>query len=188
MNKDFAKLPANLPKPEDDGACDYLVGKIIPDMTLSDKDGNLLNICDLDYKFVILYFFPMMAINEEDLPSGWNDIPGARGCTPQNVTISQNQDELLKYDTIPIGVSAQPKEKLSKLSKLRGLSQILLSDACLEFKDKLDIPTFQMEDKTMYKRLTLIVKDAKIVKVFYPVFPPDTHVFEIIEWIEENSK
>ena len=44
------------------------------------------------------------------------------------------------------------------------------------------------EDKTMYKRVTLIVKESKIIKVFYPIFPPDKHIFDILEWLKNNSE
>ncbi len=74
------------------------------------------------------------------------------------------------------------------MSSLRKLSQPLLSDSNLEFQEKLKIPTFQVENNTMYKRLTLIVKESKIIKVFYPVFPPDRHIFEILEWLENNTQ
>ena len=186
MNKDLTKLPDNLPQPEDDGACDHLLGKTIPDMTFSTTSENLLNICDLESDFVILYFFPMMGIPGKRLLPGWNSIPGIRGCTPQNITISEHKDDLLKFHAIPIGVSTQPVDELSMLSELRGLSQVILSDDVLKFKEKLGVPTIYVENKTMYKRLTLILKKSIIVKVFYPVFPPDKHIFEILEWLEDN--
>ena len=187
MNEDLTKLPDNLPQPEDDGASDHLLGKTVSDITLSATGGNLLNVCDLDGNFVILYFFPMMAVPKKSLPTGWNYIPGARGCTPQNITINEHIDDLLKYGAIPIGISTQPIVELSKLSELREFSQTLLSDVNLKFNEKLDIPTFQVENKTMYKRLTLILNESKIIKVFYPIFPPDKHVFEILGWLKNNS-
>ena len=187
MSEDLTKLPDSLPKPEDDGLCNHLLGTTLHNLEIPDSNGNLLNVADLKNKVVILYFFPLMGMPGESLPSGWNNIPGARGCTPENIAISQHKDELSKYNAIPIGVSTQSKEELSKLSKLRGLSQILLSDTSLKFKDKLDIPTFQVENKTMYRRVTLILQNSKVVKVFYPIFPPDKHIFEIIGWLKHNS-
>jgi peroxiredoxin len=78
-------------------------------------------------------------------------------------------------------------DELSKLSLIRGFSQVILSDDRLKLQEKLNIPIFQVENKTMYKRLTLILKDSEIIKVFYPVFPPDKHIFEILEWLENYS-
>ena len=184
---DLTKLPSDLPQPVDDGSCDHLLGMIMPSIILPSTKGDSLDVCTIDSNFVILYFFPMMAISETDLPSGWNKIPGARGCTPQNVTINEQIDNLQKYDAIPIGVSSQPIDELSKISTIREISQILLSDRDLELQEKLNVPTFQVDNKTMYKRLTLILKKSKIIKIFYPIFPPDKHIFEILIWLEKNS-
>ncbi len=186
MNGDLTKIPNDLPPLDNDGACDHLLGMMIPSITLPSTKGNSFDICNVDTHFVILYFFPMIAISEKSLPLGWNNIPGARGCTPQNITINEHKEDLLKYNATPIGISTQPIDELSKLSLIREFSQVILSDDSLKLQEKLNIPIFQVENKTMYKRLTLILKESKIVKVFYPVFPPDKHIFEILEWLENN--
>ncbi|WP_420545246.1 hypothetical protein [Nitrosopumilus sp.] len=90
-----------------------------------------------------------MAVTEKSLPTGWDSIPGARGCTPQNITINEHVDDLLQYNAIPIGISTQPIEELSRLSESRLLSQTLFSDGNLKFKENIDIPTFQIEDRTV---------------------------------------
>jgi peroxiredoxin len=162
MNENLTNLPKGLPEPIDDGLCDHLLGQ-----TLS----------SIEDKYVILYFLPMMAIPGNDLPVGWNRIPGARGCTPQHIAIDYRRRDLLRYNAIAIGISSQPVD----------LSQQLISDDKLEFKKKLNLPTFSIGDKIYYKRVTLIVKDSKIVKVFYPIFPPDKHIFEIIKWLKNNT-
>jgi len=187
MNEDLTKLPDDLPQPENDGECDRLLGKMAPNILLPSTSGSSLDVCSIDTKFVIMYFFPMMAVPEKSLPTGWNDIPSARGCTSQNIAINDHKDDLSKYDATPIGISTQSIEELSKLSSMRGFSQAILSDNSLKFQEKLDIPTFQVENRTMYKRLTLILRESKIIKVFYPIFPPDKHIFEILEWLENNS-
>jgi len=187
MNVDLTKPPYDLPQPIDDGSCDHLLGITIPNSILPSTKGNFLNICKIDTQFVILYFFPMMGILEKNIPSRWNSIPGARGCTPQNITVSEHIADLQDYDAIPIGVSTQPIDELSKISSIRNFSQIILSDIDLELQKKLSIPTFQFENKTMYKRLTLILKKSKIIEVFYPIFPPDKHIYEILKWLESNS-
>ena len=187
MNEDLIKLPDDLLQPENDGACDHLLGKRASNILLPSTKGDPLDACTVDTKFAIMYFFPMMADPEESLPTGWNDIPGARGCTPQNIAISEHIDDLLKCGATPIGISTQPIEELSKLSSMRGFFQAILSDNSFKFQEKLSIPTFQVGNKTMYKRLTLILKESKIIKVFYPIFPPDKHIFEILEWLENNS-
>jgi peroxiredoxin len=97
-------------------------------------------------------------------------------------------EDLQRYGAIPIGVSTQPIDELSKISSTRNLLQMILSDNDLSLQQKLGIPIFQFENKTMYKRLTLILKKSKIIKVFYPIFPPDKHIFEILKWLKSDSE
>ncbi len=184
MNDEFTKLPNNLPIPENDGTANHLLGRQIPDIILPSTKDSFFDLSNIDREYGILYFFPMMIMPGKDLPLGWNDIPGARGCTPQNISFSENNATLEKFNAISIGISSQPIYDLEQLSSRRKLSQILVSDSKLEFQKRLNIPTFNVEDKKMYKRLTLVVKDYKIVKVFYPIFPPDKHIFEILKWLE----
>ena len=189
MNKEFTKLPEGLPQPMDDGASDHLLGMTIPKMALPSTKDHTLDLSKICSRYKILYFFPMIAIPGENVPSsGWNDIPGARGCTPQNVSMSEYNYDLQRYDTASIGISTQSISELAKASSLRKFLQPLVSDSNLEFQEKLNIPTFQFESKVMYKRLTLVVRESRIVKVFYPIFPPDKHVFEILEWLEKDSE
>ena len=189
MDKEFTKLPDGLPQPMDDGASDHLLEMTIPKTVLQSTKDYALDFSKICSRYKVLYFFPMIAIPGEHVPSSkWNDIPGARGCTPQNVSMSKHNDDLQRYDAASIGISTQPINELTKVSSLRKFLQPLVSDSNLEFQEKLNIPTFQFENKMMYKRLTLIVRESRIVKVFYPIFPPDKHIFEILEWLEKDSK
>ena len=184
---DLTKIPENLPRPTDDGSCDHLLGMTIPSMTLPSTKRDSTDIRKISEGFVILYLFPMMAVPEREPSLEWNDIPGARGCTPQNIAINKHVKDLLKYDATPIGISTQSIEELSEIAASRDFSQAILSDRDLKFQQKMNIPTFQFQNKIMYKRITLILKKCKIIKVFYPIFPPDRHVFEILEWLKNNS-
>ncbi len=187
MNDNLTKLPNNLPEPKDDGDAEHLLGMMIPNMVLQSNTDGLLDINSVDCEFMVLYFFPTMDISGKLVSTKWNNIPGARGCTPQNISINENKKEFEKYNAIPIGISIQSIDELIKISSIQGFSQLLLSDSGMEFQKKLQIPTFRFGNKTMYKRITLIVKNSEIIKVFYPVFPPDIHVFKILNWLKKNS-
>jgi peroxiredoxin len=64
----------------------------------------------------------------------------------------------------------------------------LLSDARRELVNALTLPTFEVGDMTLVKRLTLIVKrGGRIVRCFYPVFPPDTDAARIVNYLRENA-
>ena len=188
MTDKFTQLPHDLPVPKNDGKAAHLLGREIPNIILPSTKNSFFDLSSIEKKYAILYFFPMMGIPEKYLPHGWNDIPGARGCTPQNISITKHMIELEKHDALPIGISSQPIADLEYLSSLRNFSQILISDNKLEFQKKLNVPVFTVDGHTLYKRLTLIVKNSKIVKVFYPVFPPDRHIFEILKWLEKENE
>ena len=184
---DLTKLPDNLPQPTNDGLCDHLLEMTITSTVLPSTKEKSFDICKIDTDFIILYFFPMMASSGRNPSLKWDKIPDTRGCTPQNIAIHEHLEDLHRYGAIPMGVSTQSINELSKISSTRNFSQIILSDSGLRLQQKLDIPTFQFENKTMYKRLTLILKKSKIIKVFYPIFPPDKHIYEILKWLESNS-
>ena len=189
MEEKFTKLPKGLPQPIDDGESDHLLGMMIENIVLPSTKNHSLNILEMNSSYKVLYFFPMMAIPREKVPPPeWNKIPGARGCTPQNISMSKCNYDLQRHGATSIGISTQPIDELEKISSLRKLQQPLASDSSLKFQKTLNIPIFEFEGKTMYKRLTLIVKESRIVKVFYPIFPPDKHVFEILKWLENDSK
>ena len=189
MDIKFTKLPEDLPPPIDDGESDHLLGVTIPNIVLLSTKNSLLDLSEMRSRYKVLYFFPMIAIPGENVPSSkWNNIPGARGCTPQNISMSKHSNDLHIYDAVPIGISTQSINELTKVSCFRKFLQPLVSDDDLKFHKSLNIPIFKFEGKTMYKRLTLIVRDSRIVKVFYPIFPPDKHIFKILEWLENNSK
>ena len=185
MDVNLVELPEELPQPKDDGESNHLLGKILPDVTLQSSIGESIDLSKVKSKMIILYFFPMMADPKKELPTGWDNIPGARGCTPQNITINEHIKDLKKFNVTIFGISTQTIDELIKLSILRKLSQPLISDRSLKFQEKLNIPTFQVGNDTMYKRLTLVVKESKIIKVFYPIFPPNKHIFQILEWLEK---
>ena len=63
----------------------------------------------------------------------------------------------------------------------------VLSDAELSLTTALRLPTFEVDDMRLIKRLTLIVKDNRIEHVFYPVFPPDENANQVVVWLRDNA-
>ncbi|MES2546873.1 MAG: redoxin family protein, partial [Pseudomonadota bacterium] len=63
----------------------------------------------------------------------------------------------------------------------------LLSDASFILKQSLGLPTFYAGNLELYKRLTMIVENNRIIKTFYPVFPPDKNVDDVIEWLKNSA-
>ena len=73
------------------------------------------------------------------------------------------------------------------MSERLNINYDILSDYKLEFTNLLKLPTLSIKDKIFIKRLTLIVSDNKIIKVFYPAFPPDKHINEVIKWLKNEQ-
>jgi peroxiredoxin len=131
----------------------------------------------------VLYVYPMTGRPGVPLPEGWDAIPGARGCTPQSCGFRDHYAELQSLHTGVFGLSVQTTEYQREARERLHLPFQLLSDSALRLKRLLRLPTFTAGGMELYKRLTLIVENGRIVKVFYPVFPPDRNAEEIIAWL-----
>jgi len=131
----------------------------------------------------VVYCYPMTGEPGVPLPDGWDLIPGARGCTPQACSFRDHQLELKEVGAEVYGVSTQGPEAQREAAGRLHLPFPLLSDAELSLARALNLPTFDMEGKTLLKRVTLILQDGVIEKVFYPVFPPDKNAEEVLAWL-----
>lgn len=178
-------LPTNLPIPVDDGKCNHLKGMYLPNIPLNSTNDNKINLAELKGLYV-LYFYPMTGRPDVELPEGWNEIPGARGCTPQSCSFRDNSEVLTNLNAKVYGISTQSTAYQKEMVERLHLPFEVLSDEDLKLAKELNLPTLIVNDMTLIKRITLICKDNKIVKVFYPVFPPDKNVDEVINWIENN--
>jgi peroxiredoxin len=177
------ELPEDLPVPTDDGAADHLPGIQIPSVPLSSTTGETVDLSALSGRTVV-YCYPMTGRPGSDLPSGWDEIPGARGCTPQSCSFRDHHAELQALGARVFGLSTQDTEYQREATQRLQLPFALLSDEDLAFADTLRLPTFEVDDMVLLKRLTLIIKDGRIEKVFYPVFPPDRSAQDVVGWLE----
>lgn len=186
MQKDFlTTIPADLPVPVDDGACDDLVGVNIPSIDLPSTTGVLINPSSIT-GLLVIFCYPMTGRPGRLLPKDWIDIPGAAGCTPQTCSFRDRFLDLTDMGTTLLGLSAQTHADQAEAVLRLDLPYTLLSDSNLKFTNSLNLPTFEVENLRLNKRVTLIVKDGIIIKYFYPVFPPDKNVEDVINWISSN--
>jgi peroxiredoxin len=182
----LGELPDSLPIPEDDGAADHLAGRGMPDLSLRATNNQIIQIGELA-GLVVLYIYPRTGRPDTPLPDGWNDIPGARGCTPQSCSFREHYAELQALGAGVFGVSSQETDYQLEAKLRLHLPFELLSDAELLFKNSLRLPTFTLNGMELYKRMTLITRDGVIEKVLYPVFPPDQSADAVIEWLRLNA-
>lgn len=180
----LSDLPTDLPRPEDDGAANHLLSEQLPDLTLPTTDGGTISLARLSGLNVI-YVYPMTGQPDVPLPDNWDQIPGARGCTPQSCAFRDHYSDLKALECDVFGLSTQDTAYQSEAKTRLHLPFALISDHELQLQKSLKLPCFNVENITLYKRLTLITENAKIIKCFYPVFPPDKNAEEVRNWIAE---
>jgi len=181
------ELPNNLPAPEDDGAADHLPGMRLPPVSLASTSGEVVDLSALPGRTVV-YCYPMTGRPDRSLPTGWDEIPGARGCTPQSCSFRDHHAELRALGASVFGLSTQDTDYQREAATRLHLPFALLSDADLAFAGALGMPTFEVEGMVLLKRLTLVIDEGWIEKVFYPVFPPDRSAEEVVEWLEDLER
>ena len=182
MIKDLHTLPTNLPVPVDDGACDHLLGSTLPSVSLASTTGKTVDLSTYAGTLVI-YCYPMLGRPDSPPLIGWNEIPGARGCTPQTCAFRDLNAELKQLDVEVFGVSAQRFADQQEAHARLQLPFALLNDQQLTYAHALKLPTFEYAGTRLIKRLTIIVTGGLIRKVFYPVFPPNNNAREVIAWL-----
>lgn len=186
MNKNLLKLPDDLPVPQDDGAARHLTGSTMPDIVLPATSGGPVELAALTRRTVI-YAYPRTGVPDEPkFFEGWEEIPGARGCTPESCAFRDHHAELNAAGADVFGLSTQDTAFQRDAVKRLHLPFAILSDDRLELTRALSLPTFEVNGLTLLKRITLIISDGEIEHVFYPVFPPDTHAEQVLSWIKEN--
>jgi peroxiredoxin len=180
-------LPTGLPVPKDDGAAAHLGGLPLPDLSLPSTGGAAVPLSSLE-PLTVIYVYPMTGRPGVPLPGGWDRIPGARGCTPEACGFRDHHADLLATGATVYGLSCQSRKEQNETVSRLQLPFPLLSDERLETADGLGLPTFEVDGRRLFKRLTLVVRRATIEHVFYPVFPPDRHAHEVLVWLRERFR
>ena len=171
---------STLPAPKDDGAAAHLAGMRMASIPLAATDGSKVDLAKLPGR-TVLYLYPRTGRPNEPNPDGWDLIPGARGCTPQTCAFRDHFAELRARGVNALfGLSTQDTAYQREVAERLHLPFPLLSDESLQLTKAMRFPTFQTSGMTLHKRLTLIVRDGVIEKVFYPVFPPDRNAEEVV--------
>jgi peroxiredoxin len=183
---DLHELPSDLPVPVDDGAADHLLGLGLPSIQFDATIGDRLDLREAGAETLVLYISPRSRKPGVELPAGWDGIPGARGCTPQSCGFRDLHRELTNAGGRVAGLSAQTSDYQREAATRLLLPFPLFADPSLELAAALGLPTFEIGDTTLYKRLTLIARQGEIVKVFYPVFPPDENAGKVLGWLETH--
>jgi peroxiredoxin len=182
-------LPDDLPVPADDGAAAHLPGQTLPAVTLATTDGAVLELDRLGRARprTVLYVYPMTGRPGQELPQGWDAIPGARGCTPEACGFRDHHADLSAAGADVFGLSTQSSAEQAAAAQRLHLPFPLLSDERLLLAEPpLSLPTFEAGGAVRYRRLTMVISDGRIEFVFYPIFPPDAHAVEVLSWLRAH--
>lgn len=187
MSADYASLPPDLPVPVDDGGADHLTGITVPALTLPSTRGAGIDLAELARQRLVAYVYPRTGVPGEPLPRGWDEIPGARGCTPQSCAFRDSEESFARHGAALVGISAQSPTEQQEFAERERIPFPLLSDAGLRLASELRLPTFEAGGMTLYRRLTFVAEAGVVVKTFYPVFPPDRNAAEVLTWLRARS-
>jgi peroxiredoxin len=182
---DINVLPPDLPVPVDDGAADHLRGMRLPSVELRATSGRTLNLAELP-GISVVYCYPRTGQAGQEPPPGWNEVPGARGCTPQSCGYRDLHRELIEAGARVFGLSTESTEYQREAAQRLHLPFELLRDEDLKLTQAIGLPTFVFEGVTLTKRITLIVEDGRIAHLFYPVFPPDRDAGQVLSWLRRE--
>jgi peroxiredoxin len=183
---DIHTIPEDLPVPEDDGAAGHLLNAAVPPIALKATTDETIRL-DEAGQGTVLFCYPRTGRPDEELPPGWNAIPGARGCTPEACGFRDAHQQFADLGVRVLALSTQDPAYQREMAERLHLPFPVLSDERLELTRELRLPTFETSGWTLLKRLTLVIENGRIEHVFYPVFPPDTHAAEVLDWLRRRG-
>lgn len=186
--RDLTVLPTDLPRPQDDGGADHLPGARVPHVVLGDTDGQSVDLAALAGRSVVFAYPRTGRPGEAPLSDDWDAIPGARGCSVESCRFRDLHAELTDTGARVLGLSTQSTAYQGEAVERLHLPHALLSDEGHELTDALDLPTFEVAGQRLLRRLTLLVQDGQVEHVWYPVFPPDTHADEVLDWLRQHPQ
>ncbi len=175
-------LPDDLPVPEDDGAADHLTGLAVPSLVLDSSLGPV-DLAELSRRLAVFYVYPRSGKPDEPLLPGWNEIPGARGCTPQSCGFRDHATELSAFGARVAGISSQSIADQVEFADRNRMPFPVVADPELRLREALGLPTFETAGLELYKRIAIVAERGQIVMVFYPVFPPDRSAEDVLAWL-----
>jgi peroxiredoxin len=182
----LTNYPKNLHEQEQDEACDHLFNSLIPDISLPTQDNNFLKLNRSDTFRLVIFCYPVTGHPERPLPENWNFIPGAKGCTYLNCSFRDNYENLINANSLPVGVSTQSVHDIKEMTSRLKIPYDIVSDQDLLFSSAINLPISSIGKDKFLKRVTLIVEKTIIKKVFYPIYTPQSHIDEVLDWLNKN--
>ncbi len=154
-------------------------------VSLPATDGSSIDLSALSGR-VVLFAYPRTGEpGKIGLTDDWDMIPGARGCTPQTCAFRDLFADLKAAGADHVfGLSSQSPAYQREMVERLHVPFPVLSDAHLALATAMRLPTMVVAGQTLIKRLALVIDAARIVRVFYPVFPPDRNAGDVLAWLQ----
>ncbi len=140
-----------------------------------------MNVADVSRDPVVFFFYPETGRPGDPIPKDWDAIPGARGCTPQSCGFRDYYREFKELGWEVFGISSQSLKEQIEFANRNKLPYELLNDSAFTLTKALQLPMFEFQSKKFITRLALVIKEGRIEKVFYPVFPPNKNAEIVLE-------
>ena len=158
----------------------------LPDLALPSTDGTPVNLATLS-GWSVVYAYPRTSPPNAAPIEGWDQIPGARGCTPQSCAFRDHHAELLAVGFSHVfGISTQSSEYQVEMATRLHLPFAVLSDELLLLARALGLDTFDAGGMTLLKRTTLILHDGAVVHQMLTVDTPTENASDVISWATTN--
>lgn len=180
-------LPDDLPVPQDDGGAAHLPGLAIPHVALPSTAGGNVDLAAVAGTAVV-FAYPRTGRPGVALPEGWNEIPGARGCTPHTLGYRELHAQFVALGASVFGLSTQDPAYQRELAERLAVPFAILSDEHLALTHAMRLPAMGVAGMTLIKRLAWIAVDGVIERVFYPVFPPDRNAVVVLDALRERTR
>lgn len=168
-----------------DKTIDNLTGQKVPNVHLSATDGTNVELGTLD-GVTVVYAYPRTSPPGQPPIEGWDQIPGARGCTPQTKGFAEHHDAIIEAGASRVfGLSTQSSQYQKELVDRLSLPFSVLSDEELKLADALRLPRFEAGGMTLLTRTTLVLENGIVRKVFFPVENPAENAAEVVAYLSK---
>ncbi|MEV0348263.1 winged helix-turn-helix transcriptional regulator [Nonomuraea sp. NPDC050680] len=140
-----------------------------------------------DARATVLFAYPSTGM-PAPLPPGWNQVPGAAGCTLENRIFRDRHPEFAAHDIAILGVSTQRPDEQAAFAAAEDIPFPLLSDMDLRLAAALRLPTFRAGQALRLKRLILVVDRSRVIRhVIFPVLDIPAAITEALTAAEVIS-
>jgi peroxiredoxin len=151
----------------------------LPSIVLPATDGTIVDLAELSGRSIVAVY-PWTGRPGHSNPPDWDFIPGAHGSTPELEGFRDRHTDFARRDIRLFGLSRQGTDYQRELVARLALPFPVLSDTDGAFGAALRLPTFTTGGVIYLKRLTFLLADGRIERVFYPAANPGSHAAEIL--------